>query len=111
GEPAVVPERAIWVGYQPLLGRLLPRTDFTFRRPEEILLVANDRHLVIAGRDRWDPSRMEGRPRRSVVNGVQQEYGTANAVYTFIQEHLGVRWLWPGELGEDVIRRRRLAVA
>ena len=41
--------------------------------------------------------------------GMQQEYGTANAVYTFLQDQLGVRWLWPGE--EDVLRRERIAIA
>jgi len=42
-------------------------------------------------------------------DGVQQEYGTANAVYSFIQEQLGVRWLWPEE--EDVIIRDSIAIA
>ncbi|MCA1809936.1 MAG: DUF4838 domain-containing protein [Lentisphaerae bacterium] len=28
-----------------------------------------------------------------------------NAVYTFLQDYLDVRWLWPGEMGEDVIQR------
>ena len=28
--------------------------------------------------------------------------GTAYAVYAFLEEDLGVRWLWPGELGEVV---------
>lgn len=28
--------------------------------------------------------------------------GTANGVYTFLEDYLGVRWLMPGELGLDV---------
>lgn len=28
--------------------------------------------------------------------------GTANGVYTFLEDYLGVRWLMPGELGRDV---------
>ena len=40
---------------------------------------------------------------------VQQEYGTINAVYTFLQDQLGVRWFWPGELGEDVAQKATIA--
>ena len=29
-------------------------------------------------------------------------YGTANGVYTFLEDYLGVRWLMPGDLGLDV---------
>ena len=39
--------------------------------------------------------------------GMQQEYGTANAVYSFLQEQLGVRWLWPGEEDVDPARAHR----
>src|SRR5690606_25752084 len=28
--------------------------------------------------------------------------GTANGVYTFLEDYLGVRWLFPGDLGRDV---------
>ena len=60
----------------------------------------------------WDPKGLviEGRRGKKIM-GKQQEYGTANAVYTFLQDHLGVRWLWPGELGEDVLKRQTLAFA
>jgi hypothetical protein len=49
--------------------------------------------------------------REGVIKGVQQEYGTINAVYTFLQDQLGVRWLWPGELGEDVPKSERIAIS
>jgi len=29
-------------------------------------------------------------------------HGTANGVYTFLEDYLGVRWLMPGEMGRDV---------
>jgi hypothetical protein len=32
--------------------------------------------------------------------------GTANGVYTFIEEYLGVRWLMPGETGEEYPRHK-----
>lgn len=88
GLPDPMPASAIWVGYQPVLDELLPEVDFGFTHPEEILIILDDQNLVIAGRD-------------VVVGDVQLEFGTANAVYTFLQDQLGVRWLWPGELGED----------
>lgn len=105
GMPDRMPERAIWVGYQPALDNLFPEIDFDFRHPEEILIAANDNHVVIAGRDRWDPDRMVAQGARQTIQGVQSEYGTINAVYTFLQDYLDVRWLFPGEIGVDVIER------
>jgi len=109
GEPQPLPERAIWIGVQPVLKTLFPKTDFDFKHAEETLIAANEKHLVIAGRDRWNPAHMEAKGRLAMKTGIQQEYGTANAVYSFIQEQLGVRWLWPGE--EDVIKGERIAIA
>jgi len=111
GQPQPVPEHAIWVGFQPKLKELFPEIDFDFKHPEEILIAANEKHLVIAGRDRWDPAHLAVQGRRKKVEGVQQEYGTTNAVYTFLQDHLGVRWLWPGEHGEDVAGQATVAFA
>jgi hypothetical protein len=99
--PDPVPARAIWVGYQPAMTAAFPGVDFTFHHPEEIVLAANENHLALTGRDRWDPkfSTVEGR--RFPVTDAQQEYGTANAVFTFLQEQVGIRWLYPGETGTD----------
>ena len=36
--------------------------------------------------------------------------GAEFAVYTFLEKYLGVRWFWPGELGEVVPRQRTVAV-
>ena len=111
GEPRPVPDRAIWVGVQPAVKALFPQTDFDFSHPEEILLVASGKHVVIAGRDRWDAQRMDVETREGVIKGKQLEYGTANAVYTFLHDRLGVRWLWPGEAGEDVPENRAIRIA
>ncbi len=112
GLPDPVPERAIWVGFQPKLKELFPKTDFDFKNPEEILIACDGRNLVIAGRDRWDPQHMVVKGRwDQPIKGWQQEYGTVNAVYTFIQDYLDVRWLWPGETGEDIIRKETIAFA
>ncbi len=109
GTPDPLPEHAIWVGYQPVMDSLFPAVDFDFEHPEEILITANERHLAIVGRDRWDPDNLVVPGRRAMIHGMQQEYGTANAVYTFLRDYLGVRWLWPGELGEDIIEQPTLA--
>ncbi len=113
GLPDPVPERAIWVGFQPKLKELFPKTDFDFKHPEEILITANGNHLAILGRDRWDPEHMvvKAHYSKGPIKGWQQEYGTVNAVYTFIQDDLDVRWLWPGETGEDIIKKAKIAFA
>ncbi|MFO7906355.1 MAG: DUF4838 domain-containing protein [Planctomycetota bacterium] len=111
GKPDPLPETAIWFGYQPVLKTLFPKLDFDFQHPEEILIAANERHLVIAGRDRWDPDNLVVEGRRETIHGKQEEYGTVNAMYTFLQKHLHVRWLWPGELGEDVLKQPTIALA
>ena len=110
GTPQPLPERAVWIGYQPALDELFPDIDFDFKHPEEILIAASRNHVVIAGRDRWDPEHLVVEGIDEKVVGRQQEYGTVNAVYTFLQDLLGVRWLWPGKLGEDVPRRMRIVL-
>jgi hypothetical protein len=105
GQPDAVPERAIWVGVQPAVKRLFPAIDFEFTHPEEIVIAAGPQHVVIAGRDRWDAQQLDVMGRDGLIKGKQREYGTVNAIYTFLQKYLGVRWLWPGDLGEDVPQR------
>lgn len=38
------------------------------------------------------------------------DVGTQFAVYTFLEDYLGVRWLWPGELGEIVPRKKSIRI-
>jgi hypothetical protein len=109
GASSPAPDSAIWVGVQPEVKALFPKVDFDFKHPEEIVIAANEKHVVIAGRDRWDPKHMEAKGRLSTKTGMQQEYGTANAVYTFIRDQLGVRWLWPGE--DDVLKQASISIA
>lgn len=109
GAPDPLPTSAVWVGYQPVLEELFPEVNFDFDQPEEILIAANENHLVLAGRDRWHPDFLVREGRNWTIEGVQQEYGTVNAVYTFLQDFLEVRWLMPGELGIDVIAQKTLA--
>lgn len=106
-----MPASAIWIGVQPEVKALFPKTDFDFKHPEEIVIAANEKHVVIAGRDRWDAAKLDIVTKEGTIQGKQQEYGTINAVYTFLQDQLGVRWFWPGELGEDLIKRERITLA
>ncbi|MFA7160206.1 MAG: hypothetical protein WC299_12980, partial [Kiritimatiellia bacterium] len=125
GLPDPVPEHAIWVGFQPKLKELFPGADFDFKHPEEILIKSDGKNLVIAGRDVRDPKQAVIKAGKTQaerfsylagfqfanrdVEGFQLEYGTVNAVYTFLQDNLGVRWLWPGNDGEVVPRQARIA--
>ncbi len=113
GLPDPLPTHAIWIGFQPKLKELFPKIDFDFKYPEEILIAANEHYLVIAGRDRWDPQHivLKDRAGNPTIGGWQQEFGTVNAVYTFLQDYLDVRWLWPGEMGVDIIRKEKIAFA
>lgn len=88
--PETPPEHAIWIGHS-------PGDAITFEHPEEIVIRTIGPHLVIAGRDR-------------IVEGTQTEFGTANAIYTFIEHYLDVRWLWPGELGEELTPRQTIVL-
>jgi hypothetical protein len=92
------PAHAIWVGAQPKLENSFPNLKFDFQYPEEILLACNGQDAVIIGRE-------------LKIGDKQMEFGTANAVYTFIEKKLDVRWLWPGALGEDIIKRDTIALA
>ncbi|MBL9082672.1 MAG: hypothetical protein JNK76_12740 [Planctomycetales bacterium] len=105
---------------------LFPDTDREFKHPEEILLKADEKHLVIVGRDDWDPmamsipggktpaerqSHLVGFPfANRDVEGFQSKYGTVNAVCTFLQDKHGIRRLWPGTAGEVVPQRTRIAL-
>ena len=110
GAPGNTPDRAIWVGFQPQVAELFPDIDFEFEHAEQIVLAANANHVVVAGRDRWDEDHLIVEGRNGTIEGRQQEYGTANAVYTFLERNLGVRWLWPGPTGEDVIEKQTITL-
>jgi hypothetical protein len=112
GAPLKIPAKAIWVGYQPVLDKLFPSVKFEYNYPEEVINVANENHIAITGRDKWDPKNMSipDRTGKKIITGIQLEYGTCNAIYTFIQDQLGVRWFWPGESGEDIIKTERLSI-
>lgn len=111
GTPDPLPTQALWVGYQPALNGLFPGKDFTLKHPEEIFLIGNDNHIAITGRDQWDPEHPTFQGRRYPIENKQGEHGNANAVFTFLQDVIGVRWLYPGDLGTDYPGAESLQIA
>lgn len=101
--PANPPERAVWIGMQPGIEDLFPGVDLSLNEPEEIRIVTSKDHLLIAGRDVFNPEHFTVPGLHEPIEGKQREYGTANAVYTFLQKMLDVRWLLPGPVGEDYV--------
>ncbi len=49
-------------------------------------------------------------PDYSIILAGQKRHGTSFAVYQFLERFLGVRWLWPGEIGEVVPATKNLAL-
>jgi Domain of unknown function (DUF4838)/Glycosyl hydrolases family 2, sugar binding domain len=71
--------------------------------PEGYVIKVAKNRIILAGRDRGyrDGRRIVSDP--LIMRYVQP--GTLWAVYAFLEKHLGVRWLWPGELGTVVPKR------
>ena len=63
-------------------------------KPAEYLIRSTDKFLIITGRDR------DTGPVGSSWHAVW--HGTLWGVYELLEQELGVRWIWPGELGEVV---------
>ena len=62
------------------------------------LIQSGDRRLFLCGKDGGTDH-----PRNYHV-----DMGTLFAVYEFLERQVGVRWLWPGDLGEFVPRQQRV---
>src|SRR5690606_34101958 len=78
---AVETENRIWIGLRPEVVERFPEIDFSFPKPEELLMLAARGDLVLAGR-------------AQAVDDATVHAGTLLSVLTFLQERLGVRWLW-----------------
>ena len=108
GDPKRIPTKAVWVGFQPAIKPLFKNINFKLRQ-EEVIIASDINHLIILGNDEWDSNFSNVGIRKKGVQNFQKEYGTVNAVYTFLQDYLGVRWFMPGELGEDYIKSPKIA--
>ena len=70
--------------------------------PESTIVKTIGNQLILIGGDRGDFD-----IRRYVNNAT----GTLYAVYDFLEHDLGVRWLWPGELGTVAPARKTIRIA
>jgi hypothetical protein len=104
-----IPNKAVWIGYHKELEQLFPNVNFKLGE-EEILIVANANHLAILGNDGLQFNYQDIVFRNKLVRDAQWSYGTVNAIYTFLQEHLKVRWFWPNELGVDIIVSKTISI-
>ncbi len=86
----------IWIGMRPEGGERFPGTDFSFPNPEEFVMVARANELALVGRDETHA-------------GDPVHAGTLLSALTFLQERLGVRWVWPGEGGTDILEAESIA--
>ncbi len=89
---------AIWIGPHPDQAEVFPNLDLDFQNAEEIFIYAGNGHILITGRDLFGGDK-------------QMEFGTANAVYTFLQQFLDIRWFMPTPLWEDVPKRSTVEIA
>ncbi|MEJ7691507.1 DUF4838 domain-containing protein [Daejeonella sp.] len=64
-------------------------------------MIAKGRNLFLFG-----PDTQTGKTNN--LGGVSN--GTSNAVYTFIEDYLGVTWLMPGDLGEDFKKVSKISI-
>lgn len=91
-------ESIIWVGAHQELAKRHAGLDFSVALPEESLIQSAGKDIIILGRDKVGE------------DGMQLEAATNLAVSSFIEEQLGVRWLWPGELGTDIPKNRKIQI-
>ncbi|NLF73391.1 MAG: DUF4838 domain-containing protein [Candidatus Anammoximicrobium sp.] len=77
-----------------------------------VLEVDPELHPRPAGQRDWPGARgyrLRTEGQRLQVTGADP-LGVLHGVYGLLERHLGVRWLWPGELGEIVPRQKTLRV-
>jgi len=101
-DPNRIPAKAIWIGYHKNFDKIFKKVDPELKL-EEIRIIANQNHLAIFGDDGPNAKVQDIIIEGDVFANAQASYGTINAIYCFIQDFLGVRWFWPGELGEDIL--------
>ncbi len=109
GAPKPIPNKAVWIGLHDEFKSIFPniKTSFT---GEEIVICSNSKHLAIFGNDELQLGFRDVVFQGRTFPNAQKSYGTINAIYTFLQDDLGVRWFWPGELGEDYPSSKSISI-
>lgn len=93
--PEVRPEVLILIGQSNLTAKVHGVVTKTLE-PETFVVKTSANALILAGED--GGGKKDGRT------------GTLWAVYDFLQDQLGCRWIWPGETGRYVPRRETIEV-
>lgn len=89
----------IYVGWFDNYPLMFPGIDIKLDKPEKVYILRNENDVAIFGRDVPDvPFTSPDRAGNPILN-TQHEYGTINAIYTFIKEYLGVLFFYPGDSG------------
>jgi|LSQX01.3.fsa_nt_gb hypothetical protein len=78
--------------------------DIKALEPEAIRIITKGNDIFILGGDRIGPGD------RDDPRSFNNQLGTLFAVYDFLQDQLGVRWLWPGETGTVIPNRPTISV-
>lgn len=79
--------------------------DVSTLAPEGFVIKTLGRYLILAGRDERHTDWLWRGHRQPIY-----KCGTWYAVCTFLEDFLGARWLWPGELGEVVPDAKDIAI-
>ena len=72
-----------------------------YPKPNGFVIKAIDGNLYITGDD-IDGNTGDNDAAKDITKGSMTRYGTLFGVYEFLERSVGVRWLWPGELGEYI---------
>jgi hypothetical protein len=80
----------------------------SWQKPNSYVIKRVDERLYLGGDDSDGPVLTSSGHFGLHSNKVR--VGTLFAVYEFLDRHIGVRWLWPGELGEVIPRHTTVTV-
>jgi len=79
--------------------------------PEGFRIKVTGNRLYIVGRDDEADVRIYDRPTMRAWARETRQRGTLHGVHSFLEEELGVRWLFPGDAGEVIPERKDISVA
>ena len=98
----------IYVG--PTKASLDTGIDTTKMEPQEFIIKATERALFLVGRDSSGDVLLDPHAPSIYMHRNMTHVGTLFAVYDFLENNLGVKWLWPGELGTVVPRKTNIDI-
>jgi len=94
GHTGAIPANTLFIGFIPDAKNQFQHIDWSFEQNEMVIIACRNNIAVISGRDKEAVTSTviggNGKP----INDVQEEYGTVNAIYTFVFEYLGVRFFY-----------------